>query len=592
MAGLTHIFPIATILLIALFFLGCPNLNKESLECSGQKHMTKRDILIVCIISALYALAAFSGLGDREAPQSFARFEPNEWEVFDLGEETAVSAIRYYPGLNTGNYTIEYSVDGQEWYLLCNQEQDYTSMFKWLDLSCDAFNARYIGVLADSELYLGSMVLYDGSGAIIPQSDIACSEAMTQLFDEQDVIPEAQSYLNSTYFDEIYHARTAFENIEGIYPYEISHPPLGKLIIAIGISLFGMTPFGWRFSGTLFGVLMLPVLYVFIKRLFKKTEVAACATAIFAFDFMHFTQTRIATIDTYGVFFILLMYLFMYLYVSEGDKKNLALSGIFFGIGAACKWTCLYAGAGLGVIWAISWIIRMRNGEKQVWSKFLKDCLFCVAFFVIIPALIYYASYVPYGQAKGMHGIGMLFNPDYAATVAENQKFMFTYHSGVHAEHPYSSRWYQWVINARPILYYLNGFDDGTRSSFGAFLNPVLCWAGLGAMLIIAYLTVAYRDRKAGFILLGYVAQLLPWVFITRTTFEYHYFPSAVFLTLAIAYIFSLIRDGNEKWKPYVYGLTAMSAVLFAVFYPAISGMRVDNVLATNLLKWFNSWPF
>ena len=62
-------------------------------------------------------------------------------------------------------------------------------------------------------------------------------------------MPEYQSYLNSTYFDEIYHARTACENIEGVYPYEISHPPLGKLIIAIGIELFGMTPFGWRFSG-------------------------------------------------------------------------------------------------------------------------------------------------------------------------------------------------------------------------------------------------------------------------------------------------------------------------------------------------------
>ena len=76
-----------------------------------------------------------------------------------------------------------------------------------------------------------------------------------------------------------------------------------------------MTPFGWRFSGALFGVLMLPVLYIFLKRMFGGTAVPACGTAMFAFDFMHFTQTRIATIDTYAVFFILLMYLFMYLYI-------------------------------------------------------------------------------------------------------------------------------------------------------------------------------------------------------------------------------------------------------------------------------------
>ena len=273
MTGLTYIFPIATILLIALFFLGCPDLSRENLSWAGSGRMTKRDIVIVCLISVLYAVVAFTGLGDTKAPRSFAKFVPNEWEVIDLGEETDISAICYYPGLNTGNYTIEYSTDGDEWYLLSNFEQDYTSMFKWLNLECDAFSARYIGILADSELYLGSLVLFDGDGAVIPGADIECSGRMAPLFDEQVIIPDEQSYLNSTYFDEIYHARTAFENIEGIYPYEVSHPPLGKIIIALGISIFGMTPFGWRFSGTLFGVLMLPVLYVFVKKLFKKTMI-------------------------------------------------------------------------------------------------------------------------------------------------------------------------------------------------------------------------------------------------------------------------------------------------------------------------------
>lgn len=48
--------------------------------------------------------------------------------------------------------------------------------------------------------------------------------------------------MNSSYFDEIYHVRTAIEHQKDIWPYEVSHPPLGKLIIGIGISLFGVTP--------------------------------------------------------------------------------------------------------------------------------------------------------------------------------------------------------------------------------------------------------------------------------------------------------------------------------------------------------------
>ena len=177
------------------------------------------------------------------------------------------------------------------------------------------------------------------------------------LCDEQELVPEKQNFMNSSYFDEIYHARTAWEHLNRVYPYEITHPPLGKIIIGLGISLFGMTPFGWRFSGTLFGVLMLPLLYVFAKKLFGGKTVPAACTALMATDFMHFVQTRIATIDVYAVFFILLMYLFMYQFVRGKGSWYLALSGVAFGLGAASKWTCFYAGAGLAVIWAI-WVMR------------------------------------------------------------------------------------------------------------------------------------------------------------------------------------------------------------------------------------------
>ena len=45
-------------------------------------------------------------------------------------------------------------------------------------------------------------------------------------------------------------------------------------------------------------------------------------------------------------------------------------------------------------------------------------------------------------------------------TVLDNQSFMFTYHAGLIAEHPYSSSWWQWLVDARPILYYLE-YGDG-----------------------------------------------------------------------------------------------------------------------------------
>lgn len=62
---------------------------------------------------------------------------------------------------------------------------------------------------------------------------------------------------------------------------------------------------------------------------------------------MHYVQTRIATIDTYAVFFIILMYDAMLVFIQHDLKTDsfkkllppLLLSGIFMGLGIASKWT-------------------------------------------------------------------------------------------------------------------------------------------------------------------------------------------------------------------------------------------------------------
>ena len=573
--------PILTVLLLTLFFLSLPDLRSCALtDPDKTRHRLGRaDAVIMAVITLLYAGVAFWKLGNTESPESFVNME-NRTESIELDiNGGTVTHLMVYEGVGIGSYSITYS-DGSATYDIAELTQSHADVLKWHDVAINYYlTGGTIYISGTGNVWLGEVVALDVDGNVVG----AVSSA-SELCDEQSLCPDRQTYMNSTYFDEIYHARTAWENLNGVYPYEITHPPLGKIIISIGITLFGMTPFGWRFSGTFFGVLMLPVIYIFAKRLFGGKAVPAACTLVLASDFMHFVQTRIATIDTYAVFFILLMYLFMYGFITTGSRRELALSGIFFGIGAASKWTCIYAGAGLAVIWLI-YVIREAKAQRLDMRGFWKLCGFCVIFFVVIPCLIYYFAYIPYGTARSISP----FSAEYLRMVLDNQSYMFNYHSGIVAEHPYSSRWYQWVLDIRPILYYLEYFNDGTHSSFGAFLNPALCWGGLLSLFVLIYTAIFRRDRCAGFILLGYLAQLIPWMLVTRITFEYHYFPCSVFLVLSLGYCFNLMRHNLRHWKWYVSGFVTLSIALFVMFYPALSG---KPVAATGLLSWLPTWPF
>ena len=633
----TVLFPIATLIGLIWFFLYYVKMSRPlpgttewiTKDLAKPRHsflmtrhpMEKSDITPLAIITVVFSVLAFFRLGDTVAPQSFFQFTRYDKELtLELDYPEKISSLMYYTGLFTGHYTLEFSADGSSWIEQLSMEVDYyektptpamnqphSNLFKWRIASLNADNpaVRYIRITAmQTPIELGELAVFGEDGRLIPTPRLSIPRASV-LFDEQELIPDRPSFMNSMYFDEIYHGRTALEHLRSIRPYERTHPPLGKEIIAASIYTLGMTPFGWRFPGALFGVLMLIVLYILLKNMFGKTVVAACGTLLLGFDFMRFVQTRIATIDTYGVFFILLAYLFMYRYMTTDSnapfRKSLAplmLSGLFFGLGCASKWIVIYAGAGLAVLYTIRLILlfkHYRDNTRPGFGFYLtKTLLFSVLFFCVVPAIIYCLSYIPYGFAQGMtlEG-GMLWNRGFYEIIWDNQELMFTYHGRLIAEHPYSSHWWQWLLDVKPILY-VNQYTGNMRSSFAAFGNPVVWWGGFIAMLIMASRVVLYRDGKAMFILIGYLSQLVPWIPVTRIVFIYHYFPSTLFIVMALAHVFdTMIESGRAQSRQAVYAYTTGAGTLFALFYPALSGVRVPIAYFRSLLQWIPEyWPF
>ncbi len=579
------------------------------LPTDNKLHYTKRDIIYVLAITFVYGIVALTNLGSMKAPQNYWYSEtPGETVTVQFDQTQHVTAYSVYGNIDKDGTLLITAADGFEEMF----EQTYDDMFRWKKVTTD-FTADAVTLsLYSGTLKLNEMAFFNEAGEQIPVTVAGATGTQANLFDEQDVVEYTPSYYNGMYFDELYHGRTAYEHFNNLSPYENSHPPLGKIFIMIGVWVFGMVPFGWRVAGALFGIGMLPILYAFGKRIFKNSNYALVLTALFAFDFMHFTQTRIATIDVYSVFFILLMYYYMYQYITmnifvDGLKKTLkplALSGLFFGIGAACKWTSIYAGAGLAVLLFGSLIARYfdylqikaegtaaeKAKVKDFWPIVLKTLLWCCLFFVVVPVAIYFASYTPYyiyaaGQ-RTSYGFG-----DMLDTFWNYQNFMYTYHSTLNATHPYQSSWYSWPFTIKPMWYYYNSYISGTGevSTLSISGNPAVWWvSSIGAVVLLG-LRLAKKikpDRTLQIFFVGVLANYLPWVLVSRCTFIYHFFATVPFLLMATVYLLQKLEQKYGKDAAFIKWVWVGFALMFFILlYPGLSGLAVPSDWAAFIAK-------
>jgi len=649
--------------------------------------MVRPDYIIMAAVTLIYSCVALFNLGDMRAPESY-------WESIDRGngftitfdEDTYIEEIKWFTGcyekrrlqmttqyINTALPAGVIDPSNMEVETL-----DLESVFSWHSHRVGDFVHSISFKTLDDKTRINELVFLGENGEIITPGSIepiGDHIDFAALFDEQGIAPEVISYKNSTHFDEIYHARTAYEFIHGLHPYETTHPPLGKVFISWGIMIFGMNPFGWRIMGTLFGIFMIPLIYLFAKRMFKRTSVAALAAVLFAADFMHFVQTRIATIDVYITFFVILMYYFMYRYYTMNFYKDklwktlamLALSGLFMGLGIASKWTGAYAAIGLAVILFISlgcrWYERHRvmrdsastSEQRSEVAPFVRNTAItlasCVAFFVIVPALIYGASYTQFNKgwlneeyrlleitpssSESGAPTGYEYLEGKARTMGHyeiqedgtkewvyedaivdeqtkellpwaklrilvhNQVSMYSYHSDLQDGHPYSSEWWKWPLSIRPVWYFSGNTADGQRMTIASFGNPAIWWLGFLAFFAVLIIGILRRDKRALFLIIGYLSQYLPWVPISRATFLYHYFVCVPFLLLMICYCADYLLQLAEKrgriaarnMHINIWTYAGVCVLLFMVFYPVLSGAPASSGVIDGL-KWLKTWTF
>ena len=379
----------------------------------------------------------------------------------------------------------------------------------------------------------------------------------------------------SLVFDEVYYVDGARDYLAGGVEVTngaaefVVHPPLGKWLIALGIAIFGDTSTGWRVAAALIGTLSIALIYLVARRLFGSEYLALIAAGLMTIDGLHLVMSRTALLDIFLMFFLLASFLAL-LY-----EKHLA-TAIFLGLALATKWSAVY------FIIAIGIYLVFTNRKKLL------------IYLPTIP-ILYLISWT--GWFLSDQGWSRNHSSNSIISFIHYHREILNFHTGLKTDHSYEASPWNWLILGRPTsFFYESPKSCGAENCSQEILamgTPVIWWFGLVALAITFGYFISRREKVAGLILLGVLANYLPWLlFPERTTFYFYAISFFPFLVLAIIYAIKLyLEDEKKRIKRtanvnVALGLTALIFAYFAPIYLAIV-LTYDDWFAR---MWLPSW--
>jgi dolichyl-phosphate-mannose--protein O-mannosyl transferase len=380
-------------------------------------------------------------------------------------------------------------------------------------------------------------------------------------------------------FDEVYYAKNANSlirngvelNAQGQAEF-IVHPPLGKWLIGIGIKVFGNDEFGWRISAAIIGTLSVVLIYLITKELFKSVFLSNVAAALMAFDGLALVMSRVALLDIFLMFFILLAFYFLI-------KNYLWLSGAAIGLAASTKWSAIFL-----IPFFILLTLNCLQIEPVKWLK-------RAAQFIFLPSLVYLLSWSGWIFTSG--GWDRQSGSNVFTSLWKYHTVILDFHRNLVETHSYAANPWSWLILGRPTsFFYETPSGCGVSSCSQEILaigTPILWWAGIFAIALTFGFFVTNRDRISMIILAGIAGTYLPWfLFQSRTTFYFYAISILPFLILALIYSFNWALKYGDYRKQIIAFLVVV-AINFIYFLPILLGIEIPYSQWLSRM-WLKSW--
>ena len=389
-------------------------------------------------------------------------------------------------------------------------------------------------------------------------------------------------------FDEIYYAKNANSLITNGVELNsanqaefVVHPPLGKWLIGIGIKLFGNNEFGWRISAAIIGTASIILIYLVALKLFDSILLASLASAFLALDGLNLVMSRVALLDIFLMFFVLLAAYFLL-------SNQYWLSAISIGAATGVKWS----GAYLIPIFLLISINFVRSGLiKQLVIRFTQ--------FILTPILIYLTTWLGWiftdkgWDRNWAQSQSDSFIPDIVRNLWHYHSEILNFHTGLNDKHSYSANPWSWLILGRPTsFYYQTPTNCGATSCAQEILaigTPLLWWAATISLAVTVGFWLKQRDQISSFILTGVAVTYLPWFFFqNRTMFSFYAVTISPFLILALVYMISKLMQSGVK-RELIYIFVFVIFVNFIYFLPIFTGLEIPYAAWLNRM-WLPSW--
>ena len=446
-------------------------------------------------------------------------------------------------------------------------------------------------------------------------------------------------------FDETYYAKDAWALLQNGYeskyvenadsliangdtdvlltdPTFIVHPPVGKWLIALGEAVFGFNPFGWRIVAALVGIAMVILIHRIALRLFHHQLTAFLAALFFAIDGMAIVHSRVALLDQFVTFFLLLAFasllidrdtLYTKLKSSEPLSRLrlwLILAIIFTALAISTKWSALwFAPVFAAFIVFYGMRVRMRLGilniYKQIWKD---DILPLVPIALLLVPSIYILSWTGWflsDNAWMRNAQTETLLPDALQNLIDYHVAMWNFHVNLTIAHSYSANPWTWPLQIRPTSFFFesysageNGCESGScAAEVLAIGNPLIWWAGTLALIHQIWRVIRYVDGRSILILGFFLAGWLPWLFFQeRTVFGFYTIILLPAIVLALSYSLSLLlgspyqsRLGRASAALSVGTVVVLIVALSIFFYPIWVGETISYTY-WQIHMWFSSW--